>query len=68
MGVKTIKEIEELTERLYPLSPNPMQKIEGFERVAFKKGYLQALEDINQDTNTTKKHTDADTQPKNNDL
>ena len=38
----TQEEIEKLAEKLYPISPNPMQKIEGFERVAFIRGYRSA--------------------------
>ena len=40
------EDIEKLAEQLYPTSPNPMQKIEGFERVAYKKGYTQCQEDM----------------------
>ena len=44
--MKTQEEIEQLAEKLYPVSPNPKQMIEGFERVAFKKGYTQCQEDV----------------------
>ena len=44
--MKTQEEIEQLAEKLYPVSPNPKQMIEGFERVAFKKGYTQCQEDM----------------------
>lgn len=40
------EEIEKLAEQLYPISPNPQQIIEGFERVAFKKGYTQCQDDM----------------------
>ncbi len=53
--MKTKEELEKLTENLYPISPNPNQVIEGFERVAFKKGYLQCQEDV-----TDKKYTEED--------
>lgn len=43
--MKTPKEIEQLAIKLYPISPNPNQMIEGFERVAYKKGYTQCQED-----------------------
>ena len=43
--MKTQEEIEQIAEKLYPVSPNPKQMIEGFERVAFKKGYSQCQED-----------------------
>lgn len=43
--MKTQEEIEKLAEQLYPISPNPQQIIEGFERVAFKNGYTQCQED-----------------------
>jgi hypothetical protein len=46
--MKTKEEIEKLAEKLYPISPNPNQIIEGFERVAFKKGYILSQEDMNQ--------------------
>ena len=44
--MKTKEEIEQLAEKLYPISHNPQQIIEGFERVAFKKGYMQCQEDM----------------------
>lgn len=44
--MKTPKEIEQLAIKLYPISPNPNQMIEGFERVAYKKGYTQCQEDM----------------------
>ena len=44
--MKTKEEIEQLAEKLYPISSNPQQIIEGFERVAFKKGYIQCQEDM----------------------
>jgi flagellar capping protein FliD len=44
--MKSKKEIEQLAEQLYPISSNPQQIIEGFERVAFKKGYTQCQEDM----------------------
>ena len=44
--MKTKEEIEQLAEQLYPISPNPQQIIEGFERVAFKNGYTQCQEDM----------------------
>ena len=44
--MKTPEEIEQLAEKLYPISPNPNQKIEGFERVAYKKGYTQCQKDM----------------------
>lgn len=47
--MKTKEEIELLAEKLYPISPNPNQMIEGFERVAYKKGYTQCQEDIRKD-------------------
>jgi hypothetical protein len=53
--MKTKEEIEQLTEKLYPISPNPNQMIEGFERVAYKKGYLQCQEDM-----VDKKYTEED--------
>jgi hypothetical protein len=43
--MKTTEEIEKIAEKLYPISPNPNQMIEGFERVAYKKGYIQCQED-----------------------
>ena len=53
--MKTQEEIEQLVEKLYPVSPNPKQMIEGFERVAFKKGYSQCQEDM-----ADKKYTEED--------
>jgi hypothetical protein len=53
--MKTKEEIEQLAEQLYPISPNPEQIIEGFERVAFKKGYTQCQEDM-----ADKKYTEED--------
>jgi len=53
--MKTKEEIEQLAKNLYPLSPNPEQIIEGFERVAFKKGYTQCQEDM-----ADKKYTEED--------
>jgi hypothetical protein len=44
--MKTQEEIERLAEQLYPISPNPNQIIEGFERAAFKKGYTQCQENM----------------------
>lgn len=44
--MKTKEEIERLAEQLYPISPNPNQIIEGFERAAFKKGYILCQEDM----------------------
>ena len=44
--MKTKEEIEQLAEQLYPISPNPQQIIEGFERVAFKNGYTQCQQDM----------------------
>lgn len=43
--MKSKEEIEKIAEKLYPVSPNPNQMIEGFERVAYKKGYMQCQED-----------------------
>jgi hypothetical protein len=44
--MKTKEEIEKLAEQLYPISPNPNQIIEGFERAAFKRGYILCQEDM----------------------
>jgi len=52
--MKTKQEIEQLTEKLYPISPNPNQMIEGFERIAYKKGYLQCQEDMTKDQTLTR--------------
>jgi len=52
--MKTQEEIEQLTEKLYPISPNPNQMIEGFERIAYKKGYLQCQEDMAKDQTLTR--------------
>ena len=52
--MKTQEEIEYLAEKLYPISRNPKQIIEGFERVAFKKGYMQCQQDMD------KKYTEED--------
>jgi hypothetical protein len=42
--MKTEEEIEKITKKLYPICPKSL--IEEFERVAYKKGYLQCQEDI----------------------
>jgi hypothetical protein len=47
--MKSKEEIEKITEKLYPVSPNPNQMIEGFERVAYKKGYMQSQGDMAED-------------------
>ena len=52
--MKTKQEIEQLTEKLYPISPNPNQMIEGFERIAYKKGYLQCQEDMADNSKVTR--------------
>jgi hypothetical protein len=41
--MKTEEEIDKITEKLYPICPKSL--IEEFERVAYKKGYLQCQED-----------------------
>jgi len=53
--MKTKEEIEKLAEQLYPISPNPNQIIEGFERAAFKRGYILCQEDM-----ADKKYTEED--------
>jgi hypothetical protein len=53
--MKSKEEIEKLAKNLYPISHNPQQIIEGFERVAFKKGYMQCQEDM-----ANKKYTEED--------
>lgn len=53
--MKSKEEIEQLAEKLYPISPNPNQKIEGFERVAYKKGYTQCQKDMADEVEYLKK-------------
>jgi hypothetical protein len=52
--MKTKEEIEKIAENLYPISPNPNQMIEGFERVAYKKGYMQCQNDMLHDQTVTR--------------
>lgn len=52
--MKSKEEIEKIAEKLYPVSPNPNQMIEGFERVAYKKGYMQCQNDMLHDQKVTR--------------
>jgi len=50
--MKTEEEIDKITENLYPICPKSL--IEDFERVAYKKGYLQCQEDMAKDQTVTR--------------